>query len=193
MIMEKGHHKLILFCGPSGSGKSTAVRHVLQRVPDIAFSVSATTRPPRINEIDGKDYYFISMDDFNDKIDHDEFVEWEEVYSGTRYGTLKSEIQRLWDEGKNVIFDIDVIGGLKIRQVYPDDSLAILMSPPSVEVLRQRLIDRNTESPESLERRVAKAKFELDHADQFDKVIINDDLESALREAEMTVRNFISK
>lgn len=191
--MIPGNYKLILFCGPSGSGKSTVVKHVLEQIPDLAFSVSATTRSPRNGERNGVEYYFINMKDFISKIDADEFVEWEEVYSGSRYGTLKEEIQRLWNEGKHVIFDIDVLGGLRIKELYPSNSLAILVAPPSIQALEQRLILRNTESDESLKRRLAKAKFELDHAEQFDHVIINDVLQNALDEAEDVVNEFISK
>ncbi len=191
--MSTGKNKLILFCGPSGSGKSTAVKHLLSTISELAFSVSATTREPREGEKNGIEYYFITEEDFQSKIEEDKFIEWEEVYSGTRYGTLKEEVYRIWDEGKHVVFDIDVLGGLRIKKLFPENSLAILMSPPSIEVLRQRLIDRKTETAETLERRVTKAEFELGHAALFDKVIVNDSLANALLEAEQTVREFISK
>ena len=153
--------KLILFCGPSGSGKTTITKHLLEKFPQLRFSVSATTRAKRPGEVHGKDYYFISVDDFKTNIRHDAFVEWEEVYRNIYYGTLKSEIQRIWSEGKVVAFDVDVEGGLNIKKLYGENLLAVFVKPLSVEVLRKRLAERNTESPESLETRIAKAEHEL--------------------------------
>ena len=189
--MKKG--KLIIFSAPSGSGKTTLVHHLLQQPElNLAFSVSATSRKKRPNETDGKDYYFISATVFKKKIDEDAFVEWEEVYKDNYYGTLKSEVARLLNEGKNVIFDIDVVGGLNIKRQYPENSLAIFVQPPSIEELSKRLKSRQTESDEKIQMRISKADRELQFAKDFDVVIINDDLEKAKKDAYTTVFNFIN-
>jgi guanylate kinase len=183
--------KLILFCGPSGSGKTTITRHLLEKFPQLRFSVSATTRAKRPNEVHGHDYYFISVDDFKKKINEDAFVEWEEVYRNIYYGTLKSEIQRIWHEGKVVAFDVDVEGGMNIKKLYGNNLLAVFVKPLSVEVLRKRLAERNTESPESLNTRIAKAEHEMTYESKFDHVILNDTLEHALELAIKLVTDFI--
>ncbi len=186
-------NKLIVLTAPSGAGKTTIVRHLLQKYPDqLAFSVSATTRPPRDYEKEGLHYYFISLDDFRNKVENDEFVEYEEVYSGTCYGTLKSEISRLWKEGKAVVFDIDVEGAKNIKRIYGDQALTLFIMPPSIEVLRQRLEERGTESNESLNTRVAKFQKEMDEANQFDVIIINDDLHQAFEETDEVVEAFLN-
>lgn len=183
--------KLIIFSAPSGSGKTTLVHHLLSK-PELklAFSVSATSRAKRPNETDGKDYYFLSADEFRKRIENGEFLEWEEVYENQFYGTLKSEIDRIHAEGKHVIFDVDVVGGLNIKKQFGDDALAVFVQPPSVEELERRLRHRSTESEESLAKRVAKAAKELSYSGQFDVVVINDDLEKAKQEAEKLVREF---
>ncbi|CAN5474573.1 guanylate kinase [soil metagenome] len=183
--------KLILFCGPSGSGKTTITKYLLENFPQLRFSVSATTRAKRPNETEGKDYYFLSVPDFKKKIADDQFVEWEEVYTDLYYGTLKSEVERIWKENKAVAFDVDVEGGLNIKKIYGDHLLAVFIQPLSVEVLRKRLTDRNTESPESLATRIEKAEHELTYADKFDHTILNDTLEHALDQAKNLVSNFL--
>lgn len=185
--------KLIVFSAPSGSGKTTIVRNLLTRNIGLEFSISATSRDSRVNEINGKDYYFMSLDDFRDKIAKDEFLEWEEVYTNNYYGTLKSEVQRIWDEGKHVIFDIDVIGGLSIKKQFPDNTLAIFVQPPSVEELKKRLEGRDTETPEKIAMRVAKANIEIKYSDKFDYILYNDILEDAQNEAESIVKNYLNK
>jgi guanylate kinase len=183
--------KLILFCGPSGSGKTTITRHLLQSFPQLSFSVSATTRAKRLNEVHGKDYYFLSVEEFKKKIAAHEFVEWEEVYTDLFYGTLKSEIERIWKENKAVVFDVDVEGGLNIKKIYTRQLLAVFVKPLSVDVLRKRLADRNTESSESLAVRIAKAEQELTYADKFDHIIVNDTLDHALEQAKKLVTEFL--
>lgn len=183
--------KLIIFSAPSGAGKTTIVRHLLSKRNDLEFSISATTRKPRGDERDGIDYYFISKEEFLHRIAKKQFVEFEEVYTGTFYGTLRSEIQRIWDEGKTVIFDIDVEGGLHLKRKYEEHALAIFVQPPSLLVLIERLTGRGTDSPEKLEERFAKAKKELNYAPQFDIILKNHDLETACKEAELLVDNFL--
>lgn len=186
------HGKLIVFSAPSGSGKTTIVRYLLaQEELKLDFSISATSRAPRGNEIHGKDYYFLSLEEFKKKIKNDEFLEWEEVYRDNFYGTLKSEVERIWKEGKNVIFDIDVVGGLDIKQIYPEDTLAVFVKPPSIEELKIRLKKRKTESPDKINMRVAKASIEMATAPQFDHIIINNDLNTALEEAYSLVSEFV--
>ena len=185
--------KLIVFSAPSGSGKTTLVRHLLtQEDLNLDFSISATSREKRGNEIDGKDYHFISLDEFKMHIKNDDFVEWEEVYRDNFYGTLKSEIERIWLSGKHVIFDIDVIGGLRIKGKFPDKTLAVFVQPPSIEVMELRLRNRKTDSEEKIMERVQKAERELKFSNQFDIVIINDDLENAKQEAIKQVKGFIN-
>ena len=184
--------KLIIVAAPSGAGKTTIVHHLLRKFPELAFSVSATNRARRDHEIDGVDYYFLSTDDFKRRVTEGAFLEYEEVYDDQFYGTLKSEIERLWDLGKCVIFDVDVKGATSIKKVYPDESLTIFIKPPSKEILFERLKNRKTETTESLKKRVARVTEELKYEHRFDKVVMNDDLEHAFFEAEKVVRDFIS-
>ncbi len=184
--------KLIIFSAPSGAGKTTIVRHLLEQNLNLEFSISATSRGMRHTETDGKDYYFLTPEEFRNKIDNDEFLEWEEVYAGTYYGTLKSEVERIRANGQNVIFDVDVIGGCNIKKVYGDEALAVFVQPPSVEELRNRLVSRCTDTSEVIEKRVAKAEYELTFANQFDVIVVNEDLGSALVEAEDCIRKFIA-
>lgn len=184
--------KLIVFSAPSGSGKTTIVQHLLaQPELKLEFSISATSREPRPEETEGKDYYFLSLEEFKKKIKNDEFLEWEEVYRDNFYGTLKSEIQKIWAAGKNVIFDIDVVGGLDIKNIYPEQTLAVFVKPPSIEELKIRLKKRKTESDDKINMRVAKASIELATAPQFDYVIENNDLQTALKEAYDLVSDFV--
>jgi len=184
--------KLIVFSAPSGSGKTTIVRHLLeQKDLNLEFSVSATSRPPRENEVDGKDYYFKSLKEFKKHIKDDDFLEWEEVYRDNFYGTLKSEVQRIWNKGKNVIFDIDVVGGLDIKKMYPELTLAVFVKPPSIEELKIRLKKRKTESDERINMRVAKASVEMATAPQFDHILINNNLNEALNDANQLVLDFL--
>lgn len=190
--MSYNTEKLIVFSAPSGSGKTTIVRHLLEqsKLP-LAFSISATTRAPRGNEKNGVDYYFLSKEEFEQKIREGAFLEYEEVYPGLFYGTLKSEIERLWASGKAVLFDIDVMGGLTIKKTYPEKTLTVFVKPPSVEALEQRLRNRNTDSEETLQVRLAKSASELEKASAFDEILINDQLEEALRLAEALVIHFL--
>ncbi len=184
--------KLIVFSAPSGSGKTTIVQHLLKQPElNLEFSISATSREPRGNEVDGKDYYFLSLSDFKKKIKNDEFLEWEEVYRDNFYGTLKSEIERIWSHGKHVIFDIDVVGGLDIKNIYPDHTLAVFVKPPSIEELKIRLKKRKTETPDKINMRVAKASIELATAPQFDFIIENNNLEIALKESYDLVASYV--
>ncbi len=184
--------KLFVFSAPSGSGKTTIVRHLLaQERFNLEFSISATSRDPRGEEKDGIDYYFISRDEFIQKIKSEEFLEWEEVYTENFYGTLKTEVERIWSEGKHVIFDIDVAGGLRIKKKFPEETLAVFVKPPSVDELKRRLKERKTESEDKINMRIAKASVELATAPQFDTIIKNYDLNTALQEAEDLVSDFI--
>jgi guanylate kinase len=185
--------KLIIFSAPSGAGKTTIVQYLLGKIPELAFSISATTRKARGDEKDGKDYYFISKEEFLHLIARKYFVEFEEVYSGTFYGTLRTEIDRIWGKGKTVIFDIDVEGGLHLKRKYGEAALAIFVQPPSLEVLKERLAGRGTDSPEKLQERFAKAEKELNYAPQFDIILKNHDLQTACVEAEELVKNFLRK
>lgn len=183
--------KAIIFSAPSGSGKTTIVKHLLQNNPDLGFSISASTRDRRgRTEQNGKDYYFLTPEDFKKKIDNNEFVEWEEVYEGNFYGTLKSEIERIWEEGRNVIFDVDVKGGLNLKKYFGDKALAIFVKVPSLEVLKDRLHDRGTETAESLSRRLFKAKFEMEFSNKFDVVLVNENLDTSLAEAQRLYDTF---
>lgn len=189
-IINKG--KLIVFSAPSGSGKTTIVRHLLkQKELNLEFSISATSREKRGTEKEGKDYYFLSFEDFKKKIKNDAFLEWEEVYRDNFYGTLKSEIERIWAMGKHVIFDIDVSGGLRIKRKYPEQTLAVFVKPPSIDELKIRLKKRETESPDKINMRVAKASAELATAPLFDAIVVNQDLEKALAESYTLVSNFL--
>lgn len=185
--------KLIIFSAPSGSGKTTIVHRILESRSDLEFSVSACSRTIRANEKDGVDYYFMSADEFRKKIQNNEFLEWEEVYENSFYGTLKSEVERIWNKGKHVIFDVDVKGGLNIKNYGKKNALAIFVMPPSLEELETRLKKRSTETPESLKKRLDKAAYEMTFADKFDIVIINDDLEKAVDKAKKATGNFIDK
>lgn len=177
--------KAIIFSAPSGSGKTTLVKHLLAHNADLAFSISASTRDRRgRTEQEGKDYYFMSPEEFKHKIDHDEFIEWEEVYPGNFYGTLKSEIARIWKEGKNVIFDVDVKGGVSLKKYFGDKALSVFVKVPTLEILKERLAQRATESEESLSQRLYKARFEMTFEDQFDKVLVNDQLDNAKKKAQ---------
>lgn len=192
--MYSDTRKLIVFSAPSGSGKTTIVRHLLNATDlPLSFSISATTREPRPGEIDGKDYYFLTVEAFKKHIAEEAFVEWEEVYEGVFYGTLKSEIERIWNSGKSVVFDIDVEGGISIKRHFGDQALTIFVQPPSIDDLRKRLEERNTEGPEQLEIRVSKASKELQRAPEFDTILINDQLEAALLKAEQIVAQFLSE
>lgn len=192
--MSETTGKLIIFSAPSGSGKTTIVRHLLATCPDkIEFSISASTRQPRGAEVDGRDYYFITKEEFLHRVAKEQFVEFEEVYSGTFYGTLKSELERIWAQGKHVIFDIDVVGGLRLKRKFKERALAIFVNPPSLEVLEKRLRGRGTDSEDKLRERVAKAQKELAYADQFDVVLTNDRLEEAFAEAEALMKNFLDQ
>jgi len=183
--------KLIIFSAPSGAGKTTIVHHLLSKIPELAFSISATTRDPRGDEKDGKDYYFITKEDFLHRIAKKQFVEFEEVYSGTFYGTLRQEIERIWKKGKTVIFDIDVEGGLHLKRKYDGNALAIFVQPPSLEVLKERLLGRGTDTHEKLKERYIKAEKELNYAPRFDIILKNHDLQIACKEAEKLVVDFI--
>jgi len=185
--------KLIIFSAPSGAGKSTIVHHILGCGFNLEFSVSATSRAPRGNEVHGVDYYYLTPEEFRSKIRKNEFLEYEEVYPDSFYGTLRSEVQRITGQGKNVVFDIDVLGGINIKKQYDEQALALFVAPPSIEVLHQRLISRGTDTPEMIAKRIGKAEFELSFAPQFDKVVVNDDLEEAKKEAERLIREFLIK
>ncbi len=186
--------KLIVFSAPSGSGKTTIVRHLLKKEKlNLEFSISATSRDPRSFEENGIDYYFISLKEFKNHIKSDDFLEWEEVYRDSFYGTLNSEIERIWALKKHVIFDIDVVGGLRIKKKFPDETLSVFVKPPSVDELKIRLKKRKTESEEKINMRIAKASVELATAPQFDKIIKNYELEVALKEAEELVADFLNK
>ena len=184
--------KLIVFSAPSGSGKTTIVRHLLSKPElNLDFSISATSREPRPHEVHGKDYYFFSLEEFKQHIKNDDFLEWEEVYRDNFYGTLKAEVERIWAKGKHVVFDIDVVGGLDIKQIYPDRTLAVFVKPPSIEELKIRLKKRKTESEDRIAMRVAKASIEMATAPQFDHIIVNEHLDKALEEAYQLVKTFI--
>lgn len=191
--MQKSDGKIIIFSAPSGSGKSTIVNHLLGKFPQLQFSISATSRSPRGDEQHGKEYYFLTNEEFARRAAADEFVEWEEVYAGTSYGTLRSEVQRIWDASGVIVFDVDVRGGVNLKRIFGDSALAIFIEPPSIEALRQRLIGRATDTPEAIERRIGKAAEELKFAPEFDVVIVNDVLSEALSKAEKLVNEFINK
>lgn len=188
--MTKG--KAIIFSAPSGAGKTTIVRHLLQMQElNLSFSISATTRAKRDYEVDGKDYHFIDVATFKQKIEQNEFIEWEEVYKNQFYGTLRSEIENIWKQGKHVIFDVDVVGGLNLKKFFGEQAIAIFVKPPSIEALEQRLRNRSTETPEKIEMRISKAQHELSFESKFDKVLVNDTLEHALENAKLYVQQFL--
>lgn len=186
--------KAIIFSAPSGSGKTSLVKYLLTQIPNLGFSISACTRDRRgRHEVQGQDYYFLSQEEFKKKIDENAFIEWEEVYAGNFYGTLKEEIQRIWDSGKAVIFDVDVKGGLALKNYFGDQALAIFVKVPSLEVLKERLSERGTESEESLSRRLFKAEFESKFEPQFDVTVVNDEFSKSSAEAEYLVREFLAR
>jgi len=183
--------KLIIFSAPSGAGKTTIVRQLLDKDLNLEFSISATSRAPRHTETHGNDYYFLTEKEFKEKVGNGEFLEWEEVYNGICYGTLNSEVDRICNQGKNVIFDVDVVGGLNIKKHFGDRALAIFVQPPSVEELRTRLQNRSTETEEKIQMRISKAEHELNFANQFDVIVVNNNLEEAIEEAETVIREFL--
>ena len=185
--------KLLIFSAPSGSGKTTVVNHLLSKMDDLEFSVSATTRKPRPGETHGKEYYFLEEEEFRSKVENKEFLEHEEVYKGLIYGTLYSELERIWAQGKTVVFDVDVVGGLNIKKKYGDNALAVFLRPPSVEILMERLRKRSTEVEHQLQERIDKAQEELTYEDKYDVVIVNDVLENTFAEAEHIVTYFLNK
>ncbi len=185
--------KVIIFSAPSGAGKSTVVGHLLKTFPFLEFSISATSRPPRGSEKDGIEYYFFSEQQFRDLISQNAFVEYEEVYPGSFYGTLRSEVERIWAKGHVILFDIDVKGGVNLKRIFGDNALSVFVKPPSVEELRRRLVGRGTDTPEAIEKRVAKAEEELQYEPKFDRVLENDRLEQTLAEAEEIVNTFVGQ
>ena len=187
-------NKVVIFSAPSGAGKSTVVNHLLGLHPELEFSISATSRAPRGQEQHGVEYYFFTADDFRKMIQEDKFVEYEEVYAGSFYGTLKSEVERIWAKGHTIIFDIDVQGGVNLKRIFGDQAFSVFIQAPSVEILRERLIGRGTDTEEAIEKRVAKAASEMEFAaGKFDYTLINDDLQTALAEAERVVGEFLAK
>jgi guanylate kinase len=192
--------KAILFSAPSGCGKTTIIKELMASTPkgsfrpsNLSFSISATSRAPRGEEVDGKDYYFLSHEEFKARVERDEFLEWEEVYRGTCYGTLKSEVERIWNEGKVIVFDVDVNGGKNIKRYFGKDALSIFVMPPSVEVLEQRLRSRGTDSEEAIVKRLARSAEELKQAPQFDVTIVNDDLRRAVEETRNVIERFLNE
>lgn len=185
--------KVIIVSAPSGAGKTSIVRHLLKEVPELKFSISATTRRKRDYEEDGKDYYFITPDQFKERLANDEFLEWQEVYKDQYYGSLKCEVERIWNSGQTVIFDVDVLGGLNIKKFYGDHALAVFIKPPTIEELVNRLKNRGTETAESLKKRVDKAEYEMSFANQFDRIVLNDDLKAAQQEMIDLVQDFLEK
>lgn len=184
--------KLLIFSAPSGSGKTTIVRRLLEQFSNLEFSISATSRAPRGVEQNGVDYYFLSAEEFAEAVAADKFVEWEEVYKGTCYGTLRSEMERIWNKGNVIVFDVDVMGGIRLKEIFGEQALSIFVMPPSIEELRKRLEGRGTDVPEVIEKRIAKASFELTKAPEFDRQIVNDDLEVAVAECIEVIKNFIA-
>ncbi len=191
MEKSKQKGKLLIFSAPSGSGKTTLVHYLMGKFPQLAFSVSATSRAPRPGEKNGEDYFFLTVEDFKKKIEEGAFVEWEEVYDNQFYGSLKSEVERLRNEGKTVVFDVDVKGGLNIKKIFGDDALAVFVKPPSIEVLEQRLRSRSTDDEASIRKRIDRATYELEFENQFDAVIVNDELEKAEQESMELVKTFL--
>lgn len=188
---DQQQRKLIILTAPSGSGKTSITRFLIAKYPKLSFSISATTRLPRGSEKNGVEYYFLSVEDFQHKISDNQFIEWEMVYEGKYYGTLKAELERIWNEGKVPVLDIDVKGAIHVQQQLPGDCLSLFVQPPSVEELRRRLESRGTESPENIATRVNKASYELSFREHFDRVIVNDDLEKACAETEKVIKEFL--
>lgn len=182
----------MIFSAPSGSGKTTIVRRLLEQFSNLEFSISATSRAPRGAEKNGVDYYFLTAEEFAEAVAANKFVEWEEVYKGTCYGTLRSEMERIWTKGNVILFDVDVMGGIRLKEIFGEDALSIFVMPPSIEELRRRLEGRGTDAPEVIEKRIAKASFELTKAPEFDRQVINDDLEVAVSQVAEIVKNFIA-
>ncbi|MDD2595526.1 MAG: guanylate kinase [Bacteroidales bacterium] len=185
--------KVIIFSAPSGSGKSTIINHLLTGFDNLEFSVSATSRAPRGEERHGREYYFFSPEEFIAKVENDEFIEYEEVYAGSYYGTLKSELARIWEKGNIIIFDVDVKGGVNLKKLFGDKALSIFIKAPSIRELRKRLVNRGTDTPEAIDDRIQKAKKEVRYASKFDVVLVNDNLEECLRRAQELVQSFLSK
>ncbi|MBE5033004.1 guanylate kinase [Gallalistipes aquisgranensis] len=183
--------KLVILSAPSGAGKSTIVKHLLKTFPRLEFSVSATSRAPRGTERNGVEYYFLSPEEFSKAVERGEFVEWEEVYAGTCYGTLCTELERIWSKGNVIIFDVDVKGGIRLKEIFGDKALSIFIMPPSIEELRSRLIGRGTDAPEVIERRIQKAETEISYCHKFDRIVVNDRLEEAVEEVTTLIRDFI--
>ncbi|MGV6860943.1 MAG: guanylate kinase [Putridiphycobacter sp.] len=183
--------KCVIFSAPSGAGKTTIVRYLLREIKELEFSISAASREPRGREINGLDYHFFSVDEFKTKIENDEFVEWEEVYKDNFYGTLKSEVEKAWHNGKVVVFDVDAQGGINLKKIFGENALSIFIKPPSLFVLEQRLINRRTETPEQIDMRLKKAQEELSFAHEFDYVLLNDNLEKACQEIKKIIQKFI--
>lgn len=183
--------KLVIFSAPSGSGKTTIVRELLKRFPQFEFSISATSRQPRGVEQNGVDYYFLSGDEFRERVERGEFVEWEEVYAGTCYGTLRSEMERIWSKGNVIVFDVDVMGGINLKRLFADDACSIFIMPPSIEELERRLRGRGTDLEEVIRKRISKADFELSKAPEFDHVVVNDTLAEAVEEATQIIETFL--
>lgn len=183
--------KLVIFSAPSGSGKTTIVRELLKRFPQFEFSISATSRQPRGVEQNGVDYYFLSGDEFRERVERGEFVEWEEVYAGTCYGTLRSEMERIWQKGNVIVFDVDVMGGINLKRLFADDACSIFIMPPSIEEMERRLRGRGTDSEEVIRKRISKADFELSKAPEFDHVVVNDTLAEAVEEATHIIETFL--
>ena len=191
--MKDQKRKVFIFSAPSGSGKTTIVRALLDAGLSFSFSISATSRPSRKTETHGKDYYFVSPEEFRQKVEKDEFIEWEEVYENISYGTLKSEIERIFALGKYPIFDVDVVGGLSLKKYFGDDALAVFVQAPSIEIIEERLRNRSTDDEESIQKRLAKSAYEMDFAPQFDAIIINDNLEKAIEETKNIIQDFLNK
>jgi len=192
-MSEKVVGRLIVFSAPSGAGKTTIVREVMKVVPNLSFSVSATSRSPRVGEVDGGDYYFLSVEDFKMRIEQNAFVEWEEVYPDRFYGTLKMEVERIRNEGRNVLFDVDVLGGLNIKKLFGTEALALFIAPPTIDELKNRLINRASDTAEDIEIRLKKAAYEMSFSNQFDEVIINHDLQKAVKGVVGVIKSFLSK